>query len=45
MLILEVKKKSQLTIIDKVQYDSIFKKYHISLRYHEQSYIIVDTFP
>lgn len=45
MLILEVKKKSQLITIDKVQYDSIFKKNHISLRYHVHSYDMVDTFP
>lgn len=44
MLILEVKKKSQLTTI-KVQCYSIFKKNHISLRYHVHSYDMVDTFP
>lgn len=38
-------KKSQLTTIDKVQCYSIFKKNHISLRYHVHSYDMVDTFP
>lgn len=38
-------KKSQLTTIDKVQYDLIFKKNHISLRHHVHSYDMVDTFP